>query len=170
MDGQGRIWRRRVHVAGDHRGRPSVEKRIEPRRAESTRHERGYLKVQVCIRRKKLMVQAHRVVWMVVHQSDIAPWLEINHRDGNPMNNDPMNLETVTHRDNSLHAHRVLLRGASRPKRMGGAKLTETDVAAIRCACNVALVPHAVLARQYKVCANTIGMISRGETWAHVSG
>jgi len=55
---------------------------------------------------------------------------EVNHKDGDPSNNHVLNLEWVTHRQNELHARRVLKRrvGENHYK----AKVTEAQVREIR--------------------------------------
>lgn len=45
----------------------------------------------------------HRIVWALHHKQDCPPEFTIDHKDGNPKNNDPSNLQKVTHRDNSCN-------------------------------------------------------------------
>lgn len=77
-----------------------------PRRLETTA-KNGYLAVRVNLNRKAYMMWAHRLVWTVL-SGPIPEGLEINHKDGDPTNNHPSNLELVTPRENMLHSYRVL--------------------------------------------------------------
>lgn len=45
-------------------------------------------------------------------------WPYVNHKDGNPGNNTPDNLEWCTHRMNMVHARKILKRGGAQPKRI----------------------------------------------------
>lgn len=58
--------------------------------------------------------------------------LEINHIDGNKLNNSPSNLEYCTKSENLKHAYANNLIDPARGSKNGMAKLTEDDVRAIR--------------------------------------
>lgn len=51
-------------------------------------------------------VYEHRLVWIALN-GPIEAGLFINHKDSDPSNNSPENLELVSHRDNILHAHKA---------------------------------------------------------------
>ena len=91
---------------------------------------------------------------------------EINHRDGDPTNNNVENLEWVTHQENILHARRVLKRMGAQGQRHGRAKLCDADVYAIRSVPKS--VQHVVLARKYNVSPATIESIRCRRTWRHL--
>ena len=48
----------------------------------------------------------HRVVKCLVLKEDIPPGIEVDHRDGNPINNSPENLRLVTKRENQHNTHK----------------------------------------------------------------
>jgi hypothetical protein len=165
----GQVWRHRRLTAGSHGETlaPPMETAIEPRRAE-TSESHNHLRVQMIRDGKKVNVYAHRVVWMVANQSDIPKGLQLNHKDGNPRNNHPDNLELVTPRGNVIHAIQVL----QKMKRKGGgstpggcAKLTPDEVREIRALCEARTLPQRLIARQFGVRTKTVQDIFYRRTW-----
>lgn len=101
-------------------------------------------------------------VRVYVHQLVAAAFLgprplgkEINHKDGVRGNNKVTNLEYVSRLENVQHAHRVL-------RRMGGRKLTDRQVRAVRAAKGKAAAR--VLAKRFTVSTSTIRSIWNGRT------
>jgi len=86
---------------------------------------------------------------------------EINHRDGDKFNNNPSNLEYVTHGENVAHAvtHGLTARG----KNHGSVKLTKEDVLLVRDRTDES--PLAA-ARRLGVTDQTIRDIRSRRTWA----
>lgn len=93
---------------------------------------------------------------------------EVNHKDGNKLNNDLSNLEWATHKQNMEHAFRTGLVNNTGEKN-GMNKLSKEQVIEIK-----AMLLNGI--SQQKI-ANKIGGISRsaildihsGKTWAHIS-
>ena len=140
------------------------------RRAETTQ-SRGHLRVQMTENGKKVMVYAHRVVWMYFNKSEIPDALEINHKDGNPKNNHPNNLELVTRKENALHAGRVLKRLGKKEQRgekNPSAKLTAQQVLEIRAIWEKREMSLSQIAAHYKVSVTTIQDICHRRTWKHL--
>lgn len=113
------------------------------------------------VRYQKRYLRLHRIIAQKFI-GDISGF-EINHKDGNPSNNDVSNLELVTKSENQLHSYRVLGRKPS----ITNAKLTLDEVKAIK---DLLLkgIPNVDLAKHYKVSTATISEIKTGKIWAAV--
>lgn len=95
IDSKGRVWR-------------------GPRRAD-THQIAGYRQVRARIDGRLRGTLAHRLVLRHV----IGPFpekLQVNHKNGDKLDNRPSNLELVTRRQNSLHAEHVLGVGRLTPE------------------------------------------------------
>ena len=76
----------------------------------------GYLQVKFSIDGEKTQPLVHRLVAMTfIPNPGNLP--QVNHKDGNPANNDMTNLEWCTASENSLHRCRVLKKKVGRPER-----------------------------------------------------
>lgn len=75
----------------------------------------------------------HRILWEE-NIGKIPDGMEVNHKDGNKLNNDLNNLELVTHKENSIHAHKILKTktGVNTGEKNGRAKLNWGQVHWIR--------------------------------------
>lgn len=88
---------------------------------------------------------------------------QINHRDGNKLNNRVSNLEWCDHSWNQTHARKLGIMGGERQKT---AKLTERDVRAIR-----RIYPKlskAELAKAFDIGPSTIDKIIKKEYWKYI--
>ncbi len=92
--------------------------------------------------------------------------MEINHKDGNKLNNVAANLEYVTKSENALHAFRLGLRRSVCGERQGQSKLTEEQVLEIRKLYNS--TSNRRLAKIYSVSETTIRHIGDGKAWKHL--
>ena len=94
------------------------------------------------------------------------PW--VNHKDGDPGNNEDGNLEWVDARENQLHAIETgLYRG--RGEGAGRAKLTEAQVHEIRRRFSGRYGEQTRLAQEFGVTQGLIAKIVRGELWTHLA-
>ena len=119
------------------------------------------MNVVLCKDARKWYAQVHQVV-MLAFVGQRPEGLEVNHKDGDPTNNELENLEYVTKKENCLHSCRVLGRG--RGENHGAAKLTDQFVREIRSSTE----SHAALARRLGVPYNTIYFARTRRSWAHV--
>ena len=123
----------------------------------------GYLKVTLCKDGKCKKFYLHRLVAIqFINNNTNLP--QVNHKDGNKLNNIVTNLEWCTKSENQNHAIRtgLMQRGQDRPS----AKLNETQVLEIYKLKGVLKVQD--IANKYGVSKNTINCILRGSKWAYL--
>jgi DNA invertase Pin-like site-specific DNA recombinase len=104
----------------------------------------------------------HRLVYEAFH-GKLGPGLVVNHKDGDKSNARLENLEAMTHKENVLHAFRVLGR------RPTGEKLTIDQAREIRelRAQGEGLLP---IAKRFGVTRSTVWLIVHGKNWKHAGG
>ena len=85
--------------------------------------QKGYLQVGLCKKGKQRLYLVHRLV-AFAFLPEIYNKTEINHKDGNKLNNCVDNLEWVTRTENLLHAAHILKKGKTPMK----VKCVETSV------------------------------------------
>jgi hypothetical protein len=109
-----------------------------------------------------------------VHRLIALAWLgpplvgmEVNHKDGQKLNNKLDNLEYVTKSQNALHAFSLGLRKARRVygENAGNTKLKTSDVLKIRSS----LKPARELSKIFGVTDVHIRLIKRRKTWKHLA-
>lgn len=85
--------------------------------------KRGYLCVNLYHDRKMRQIRIHRLVALAfIPNPENKP--HINHKDGNPQNNDYRNLEWCTPKENVNHAIKVLKRWSNSEKQRKSASIT----------------------------------------------
>lgn len=136
--------------------------------------------VRVTARTKHLRAYLHRdgkTVGMLVHRAVALTYIpnpddlpHINHKDGDPTNNNVSNLEWCDAAANARHA--VANGLTTMPKQSGArnsqSKLTEADVRSIR-AEHADGQSCAAIARQFGLNPKTVNDIVRMKRWAHIS-
>lgn len=123
----------------------------------------GYLKVTLSRGSKCRKFYLHRLVALqFLDNPNNLP--QVNHKDGNKLNNNVTNLEWCTKEENQKHAVRTNLmqRGQNRPS----AKLTEEQVIEIYKLKGVLKAQD--IANNYNVSKNTINCILRGSKWSYL--
>lgn len=126
----------------------------------------GYSTIALCVNKKCSSKKIHRLVMLTF----IGPSnLQVNHIDGNKLNNCLNNLEYCTQRDNIKHAHILGLRDNCYKKGSSNsqAKLTEQDIPIIR-QLLVDGVSKTEIARTYHVDRKVIYNIQHKKRWRHV--
>jgi hypothetical protein len=92
---------------------------------------------------------------------------EVNHKDGDKLNNRADNLEYATPKENSQHAYRIGL--CPKGEERYGSKLTAKDVRDIKILLQEGCTQMSI-ANDYDVCQKTISHIKNGKAWRHVYG
>lgn len=107
---------------------------------------------------------AHRFSWEL-HNGPIPKGMHICHHCDNPKCVNPDHLFIGTHQDNMQD---MVAKGrAVKGERVGGSKLSETQVRVIRNYLNVGVLEKC-LARSFGVSRSTIGDIKHRRIWAHI--
>lgn len=115
---------------------------------------------------KRSSIVVHRLIAKAfVPNPDNLP--QVNHINGIKADNSALNLEWVTGSVNVQHAYDTGVRPTLYGEATSGAKLTDSQVLAIRAATNVT---QTKLADEYGVSASLISMIRAGKRWPHLKG
>lgn len=93
---------------------------------------------------------------------------EVNHKDGNKLNNCLSNLEYKTRKKNIIHSFRLGLSKPIRGSRNISSKLNENDVLEIRKKYSEGNIFLKDLAKQYGVSQSLTAQIVRKEKWTHI--
>ncbi|AKQ08561.1 HNH endonuclease [Bacillus phage PBC2] len=128
--------------------------------------DRGYLKAKLYHQQKTKTVRIHRLVALAfIPNLENLP--EVNHCDGDKLNNKSDNLEWSTRASNVQHSFDT---GLNPTKGEGSrhAKITEEDVRKIREMYDTGKYTQRDLAKIFGINHSAIGCITRGETWKHV--
>jgi hypothetical protein len=109
---------------------------------------------------------AHRLVAIHFIENPIK-LPEVNHKDGNKLNNSISNLEWITGLGNREHLFSVLgksFKGENNPS----AKLNAFTVGKIKKDITAGISQHSI-ANKYSISRSTISMIAIGKIWSHIS-
>ena len=127
--------------------------------------KKGYLRVNLCKGGKKKLFQVHRLVALCfIPNPDSKP--QINHRDGNKLNNHVSNLEWCTSSENIQHAFDTGLKKSGEDH--GQAKLTNEQARYIKE--NPDGLTQRQLADLFGVKQCTISAIQLGRIWKSMDG
>src|SRR4029077_11118007 len=123
-----------------------------------------YVRFQMWIDGKKLVLRLHRVVGEVFKRNP-RKLPEMNHKDGNKLNNWPRNLEYCTRSHNIKHAFDMGLKSLKGTKN-GRAKLTDVQVLEIlQSNKSVSLI-----CKKYGIRRAMVSDIKTGSAWNHITG
>lgn len=124
----------------------------------------GYLRFKVNNR----LLQVHQFL-AVLYFGERCIGLQVNHIDGNKMNNKKDNLEIVSQQDNLKHQWDKGMRQVPNPKgsEHGNAKLDESKVIEIRSLYDDG-VKISELCRKYDVSNRCIAHVVARRTWKHI--
>ena len=155
---KGIVFRKARSIGGSRIGsKPYMKMTQKKERAEKS-ISKDHLKIMFTTGiRQRMAVYSHRIIWMMANHADIPEGLEINHKDGNPKNNLPQNLEVVTRQQNSLHAGRIL--------KVMGRKAKREQALAIRELCKSKTMTQKEIANLFGLCVNTVNNIYLRRSW-----
>lgn len=128
---------------------------------------RGYCMVQLWKNNKNYVRRVHRLVAL-----SFIPNLEnkpqVNHKDGNKLNNTLPNLEWMTSSENHQHAYdnkiRVIPKGEENPQ----SRLTEKKVHKIKQLISKKMA-YRLIAIKFKISKSYVSAINNGRSWDWVS-
>jgi hypothetical protein len=129
----------------------------------------GYLAIDIQRSQRRYRSYVHRLVWEAF-RGVIPNGLEINHKNGDRVDNRLANLELVTRSANMLHCFQSL--SPSLKRRHGEthhkAKLTADDVKKILGLYGTISAPK--IAKMFAVSKTAIHYIAKGRNWKHFTG
>jgi hypothetical protein len=126
----------------------------------------GYQRVGLSVDEKLVTFKVHRLVASVFCEN-INNLNEVNHKDGNKLNNNKENLEWVTRSENVLHAFRSGLAKPLSGEKNPSAKISEMEALTIKTFLDAGYGPTKI-AKLFKKSIHIIKDISRGKTWKYV--
>lgn len=135
------------------------------RKLRVNRH--GYHQINLFVNGRRTYICVHRLLWMAF-KGPIPTHLQINHKDGQKLNNTLRNLELVTQSENTAHSYRIGTSAPGRGSKGPNAILNEEQVKKIRAEYVPWVITQAALAKKYGVSPSAIGLIVRGEHWRHL--
>lgn len=91
----------------------------------------------------------------------------VNHKDGNKLNNNRINLEWVTQSENEKHAHLTGLKNF-KGERHSKSKLTDNDVIQIKQMHSAGLT-SVEISKKFPVSSRSIRNINQGRNWTHIN-
>ena len=130
----------------------------------------GYEKVQmVDSNGKRHRFSVHRLVLENFCPVPDMNKLQVNHKDGNKLNNNINNLEWVTCKENIQHAIKNNLRANQSGQFNNGAKLTEEEVKEIITMLLDKKYKYEDIGKKYGVTSDCIGAIKNKKNWKYLT-
>ena len=122
----------------------------------------GYYMISVSNNNKSKPYRVHRLLAQTFKEN-MCNYEEVNHIDGNKLNNDLLNLEWCNHKQNMEHAFRIGLANNS-GENNGMAKLKNVDIPIIRQMLSDGISQYKI-ASQFNVSRSAILMIKIRSKW-----
>jgi len=147
-------------------GRIFSYKEAQRRKLKQRPNRGGYNRVALFVTGRRWNARAHRIVietWGSPHEGE----LEVNHIDGDKLNNHIDNLEWATKSENQKHAHRIGL-VKQRGKHNHGAKVSERGVRMIRWLASTGTA-QSEIEKVFGLGPKGAYPIVSGKSWKHVT-
>ncbi len=135
------------------------------KRLSPSNNGRGYLILGLMIDGSRRTVGVHKLVAMA-YVDNPNNFFEVNHKDGNKLNNHYTNLEWCTRGDNILHAYESNLRSATGSKN-SRCKTDEEEVRDICWALECGYTAAQIRDQGYNY--NLVRAIKSRKNWTHIS-
>lgn len=133
----------------------------------SNKNRKGYLMIGLTKNKIRYRFSVHSLV--VREFIGIRKYnLQVNHKDGNKLNNHYSNLEYITCFENIRHAINNNLRNYVNGERCGSSKLRENQVLEIRAMYSKGNITQKKLSEIYKVSQGAIRFIIIKRNWKHL--
>jgi len=126
----------------------------------------GYLRVNLYCNGKYFHKSVHRLVLETFRPTKKK--FQVNHKDGNKLNNNLTNLEWVTSSQNLKHAFALGLKVMTKAEDCSWSKLTNQDILDIRKRWKENVNNMAELAQLFKLNKTTIWEIIHRKIWKHL--
>ncbi|NGY84914.1 hypothetical protein F6Y03_30815 [Bacillus megaterium] len=108
------------------------------------------------------MWKSHHIV-MIALGYDLTD-VDVNHKDGNKLNNAPYNLETLSLEENVIHAHKTGLTN-NKGSRNGRAKLSEEQSGEVKKLLSEGVLTQKEIAKRFNVSQQLISTINTQKSW-----
>lgn len=157
----GRVFSK--YRAGRHFKNGPIYKPVELKQQMSGR---GYRMVFLTNKNGKATCYIHKLIAQTFIPNPFNK-REVNHKDGDKLNNNIKNLEWVTKKENYYHAIRTGLLN-NRGENHAMSKLTVKDVIKIRALQKEGKLTEKEIASMFKVCRQCINNIKNHKSWKHI--
>jgi len=129
---------------------------------------KGYAMTSISKNGKAFNTGTHRLVAAAfIPNPDNLP--QVNHKDGNKLNNHVDNLEWCTSQQNHIHGRATGLFNIPKGEQLGQSKLTVADVEAIKTRYRDGERPYLIAKDFTKIHYNNVLLICQGKSWKHVT-
>lgn len=147
---------KRIDCKGQHR-----KERILKQSLDSDR----YPLITLSKERIRRTLKPHRLVAFAFIENALG-LTDVNHKDGNKLNNHVSNLEWCTNKENVAHAVEMGLKKTMKGTHNKGCILSEKQVLYIFCSHKT----NMELSKEFRVSPLAINRIRIGKTWGHLTG
>jgi hypothetical protein len=143
---------------------------IKEHYVQGSKDSKGYLQLDARVNGKRIIKFIHRLVAEAFIDNP-QHYNQVNHKDGNKLNNDVDNLEWLSCIDNIRHAWKHKLAKPLQGENHGNHKLTNEQVLFIKTHYKKgdSLYGAKALAKRFNVTTTPILLVAKGLSWKHIT-